>query len=237
MTARAIVLALAVGGPGIVALARGDEAATAAAQPHYQRGMTRFDMADYDGAVLDFDAAYEISGSPSLLFNLGQTHRLRGDRERALHCYRRFLAVVPDAPNRDEVLAIIATLEKLAPVAPPPIAPHRAGRPLLIAGAIGAAVGLTLLGAGVYLQLEANSASDQIAALSRSNGAWRAADQSLYDQGRSQAVTAAVLFVAGGVLAAAGVVITAVGWRRESARHLALVPSLHGASLVLQGTL
>jgi tetratricopeptide (TPR) repeat protein len=236
VSGRAIALLFTVGARCTAAPAYADDGAIAAA--HHQRAMASFDVGDYDRALVEFNATYEITGAPSLLFNLGQSHRLRGDNGRALHCYRRYLALEPDASNRRDVERFIAALEQQALLPPPSlVAAPRGGRPIVLAGALASGVGVALLGVGLYLQLQADSVSDQIAALSRSNAAWRTSDQTLYDYGRDMAVTATALFVAGGALAASGVVAVAAGWRREAVRHVALLPSLHGASLVFQGSL
>ena len=51
----------------------------------------------------EFKLAYARSQAPGLLFNLAQASRLNKDYEQALHFYRTYLRVRPDAPNRDDV--------------------------------------------------------------------------------------------------------------------------------------
>jgi hypothetical protein len=55
-------------------------------------------------AIRAFERAYEISGSPALLFNLGQANRLAGPERcaKALEYYELYLRLDKDAPNRTE---------------------------------------------------------------------------------------------------------------------------------------
>ena len=71
-------------------------------------------------AVKEYTAAYEKLQDPVLLFNRGECYRRLGENAKAADDYRGFLKGFPAAPNRAELEARIATLEK--PPAPKPVA-------------------------------------------------------------------------------------------------------------------
>src|SRR5439155_1654304 len=71
----------------------------------YERGTLRYNLGDFDAAIVEFKAAYEASRAPALLYNLAQAHRLNRDPERALYFYRTYLREAPDAENRAEAVA------------------------------------------------------------------------------------------------------------------------------------
>jgi hypothetical protein len=69
-------------------------------------------------AIKDFTKAYEKLKDPVVLFNRAECYRRVGENARAAAHYRGFLAGFPTAPNRADIEAKIAALEK--PAAPPP---------------------------------------------------------------------------------------------------------------------
>lgn len=75
-----------------------EQAAAAAKQAE-----TRFQSADYGGAVESFKVAYALDPDPGYLFDIAQAYRLAGDCTNAADYYRRLLAVVPNPPNLDKV--------------------------------------------------------------------------------------------------------------------------------------
>ncbi len=108
---------------------------------------------------------------------------------------------------------------------------------LLVAGAVGGGVGLVLLGTGAYFGAHASSEATQLSQLS-SGATWNAHEQSLYSNGQSSAHVATGLFVAGGVLAAAGVTVAVLGWGKPADRASVTVgvgAQPGGSSLLLAG--
>jgi tetratricopeptide (TPR) repeat protein len=107
----AALLALLVG----VAPARADSSKSAAvlkqAREHYDRGMAKYQLGEFDAAIEEFKVAFDASQAPGLLFNLAQASRLGKHPEQALHFYRSYLRMLPNAANRGDVEARIAELE------------------------------------------------------------------------------------------------------------------------------
>lgn len=79
------------------------DAQRAEARLRYENGARKYDLAKYDEAAHDFEAAYQLSGAPEILYNIAQSLRLAGNYERALLFYRNYLRRKEDAPNRSEV--------------------------------------------------------------------------------------------------------------------------------------
>lgn len=57
----------------------------------YERAVALYNSGQYDKAIDEFQAVYEMRPAPILLFNLAQAHRKAGHREKALDLYERFL--------------------------------------------------------------------------------------------------------------------------------------------------
>lgn len=80
------------------------------ADGHFGRGMVRL-MAppgfggDLDGAIADFEAAIAKDPLPEAYFYLGETHRKKGDLEKAKDAYKKALAIRPNYPEAAKALA------------------------------------------------------------------------------------------------------------------------------------
>jgi tetratricopeptide (TPR) repeat protein len=117
-TAAAIALLLSCG----TARARNEERLRDARE-HFDRGMTYYNLADFDPAIDEFKQAYELTKSPRLLFNIAQAHRLKKRYEQALYFYSAYLRLQPDALNRADVEGRIAEMSQLAKERPSPPEP------------------------------------------------------------------------------------------------------------------
>lgn len=82
------------------------------AREHYQKGTTLYELGKFHDAAVEYEEAYKAKSDPALLFNIGQAYRLAGEAKPAVTAYRSFLRKLPDAPNRVEVEAHIAKLQK-----------------------------------------------------------------------------------------------------------------------------
>jgi hypothetical protein len=99
-----------------------------------------------------------------------------------------------------------------------------------------AGVGIVAVGLGAYFGLHAASLSNEISSVSSGHGTWSAQDQSDYDAGKTSALLANVLYIAGGVALATGTLLTYLGWPKGPAQTTAtLAPSPGGGQLVVVG--
>src|SRR6185503_2182988 len=65
------------------------------ARAHYEIGLGLYRLGDYQGALKEFAAGYELARKPGFLLNLGQTYRKLGELREARDMYRQYLAAVP----------------------------------------------------------------------------------------------------------------------------------------------
>lgn len=108
--ATALVFSVAVQlvAPGAPAVAQPNEA-----EKLYRQGQTAYDGKRYDGALVAWLRAYELSKLPGLLFNIAQAYRLRGlpgDCTKAAQTYERFVAAAPTSPQVPAARGFIAEL-------------------------------------------------------------------------------------------------------------------------------
>ena len=85
----------------------------AEAKAHYEKGMKHYNLGEFDQAIEEFKKAYEFKEDPILLYNIGQAHRQKGDLEKAIFFYRRYLDAAPNAANKKDVQQRIKDLEEL----------------------------------------------------------------------------------------------------------------------------
>jgi tetratricopeptide (TPR) repeat protein len=65
----------------------------ATAKQYVTDGLKAQEAGRYDEAISLYNKAYELVPHPELLFNLGQAHRLKGEKAIALNYYQKYLAV------------------------------------------------------------------------------------------------------------------------------------------------
>lgn len=99
--------------PSAPAAQRPVPARQAQARRHFRRGEAAFAKGDFRAALIEYDRAFRLVPLAGLLFNIGQCHRNLGAHERAIYSYQLYLARLPQAPNREAVLALIAELKPL----------------------------------------------------------------------------------------------------------------------------
>lgn len=230
----------------------------------YKKAMTHYELGEFDAAIDEFKRAYALTSAPGLLFNLAQVYRMKKDPEQAVYFYRTYLRLVPNAPNRADVESLLAENQALlddarakkraadetaaaaatAAATPPPgvttpisrVPPRRRPwRAELISGAAVGGLGVGALATAVALGARASSDASKISsANAQGDVPWDTGKQQLYRDGQSSATAATVLYVAGGVVAATGVVLVALGLHdRALARSFAVAPSPGGASVVM----
>jgi tetratricopeptide (TPR) repeat protein len=82
------------------------------AKSHFKKGRDLQRLGQYEQAILEYQAAYQLAPRPELLFNIAQCHRLAGHASEAIDYYERFLAALPDDPAADEARIHVATLKQ-----------------------------------------------------------------------------------------------------------------------------
>ncbi len=92
-----------------------------AATGHYQAGRLR-------AATKAFQASLALVDRPSTRFNLARTWQRLGQPRLAALEYSGYLAAYPDAPDRQEVRALVKKLRASTTRKPPPTRPHAAAK-------------------------------------------------------------------------------------------------------------
>jgi hypothetical protein len=97
--------------------------AIAEARQHFDRGVALFEHRDFDGALAEFLRAQQLSGRPSVWFNIGATYHQLHRYPEAMEALRRYLAEASAANPRQrteaerslrEIEALIARLRIVA---------------------------------------------------------------------------------------------------------------------------
>jgi tetratricopeptide (TPR) repeat protein len=97
----------------VLALAAPAHAGDTAGKAKFRRASAHFSLGKFKQAAKEYEELYvEHPEQHVLLYNIAQAHRLGGEPEKALFCYRRYLSNVPKAPNRADVENRIAELER-----------------------------------------------------------------------------------------------------------------------------
>jgi tetratricopeptide (TPR) repeat protein len=215
----------------------------------------KFKDKDYAGAVALFERAYAAQPEPAILFNIGRIYEEAQNAEAAIGYYEKFIAdesvELKDrekAVTRLQVLRTIVEIRekeknrnKPKPVEPPPVTdpapvvgptppanqpPQTDTKPK--PGRLLRPIGGAMLGTGAAL-LIGGAISGGIAkgAHNEFTSAKTLADrETAANRGRSLAATADGLFIAGGVIAAVGIVLLIVPAVRKSRTAQALQPQV-----------
>lgn len=207
----------------------------AAARVLYLRGDRLYSEGRYQEATEAFSEAYELSGRPGLLFNMANALERLGRLEEALAALRRF---APDAAEHDRatVNARIASLEtrlreedaqqrqaEARPTADARATPEEAPGPAPAEGSApangggGRATGITFLtlgGAalvgGLISGILAKSSTSELEDMCIDGSCPLSAQGTVDAEGR-RALTADILFIAGGVLVVGGIIALIAG--------------------------
>lgn len=201
------------------------------AREHYERGLAKYNLADFDAAIVEFKESYELSKAPRLLFNIAQAYRLKKDYASALYFYNTYLRADPNPPNLDDVDAKIDEMKraideqhKAAEAKPPVVAPpppppshvdkRSSKRALKIAGVTVAALGVASCAVGAGMLGLSSSDASTLHRVAQSGMPWTAADQATFNEGSRADTAGLVLLSAGGALVVAGGITLIAGLRR-----------------------
>lgn len=186
------------------------------ARTHFQSGRLYFDRGEYEAALRDFEAAYELSHRTPLLYNLYVTLENLGRFSEAAERLERYLAedTALDAETRANYESRLANLRLRATehddaVEPTPSASSGGMGPLGIAGITTLAVGGASL---IVFAITGPMALAEDAAVGTrcGEGAGRTCGESDVSTLRALTTTADVTMIAGLVLAAAGGTMLAI---------------------------
>lgn len=165
------------------------------AQQHYENGVTFFQAGNYPAARAEFEAAYQLTHYPDLLYNLAQVVQKQGrtaDEERYL---REYLATSPK--DATEVRTRLAQIE--TPPPPPEVSrlPPTPALALAAGGAAALLIGIACGGAAL-------SAAATVADPMNSNKPFTADLLATQVHGQQLSSTAIAFDVLGGAALAAG---------------------------------
>lgn len=93
-------------------IATEDEMTDARARARFRVGRELYSAGQFAAAAVEFEAAYGLSGRPELLYNIYLAHRDAQNEAAALDALRNYLALVPEAPDREHLTARLAALEE-----------------------------------------------------------------------------------------------------------------------------
>lgn len=107
--------------------AQGTDADKVAAKKAYKKGTIKYNLGEWEQAIVQFKAAFEAYPDASFLFNIAQSYRQADNCKQSAFFYKRYLAIKPDASNRREVEGFIKNLnaecekrKSMATTPPPP---------------------------------------------------------------------------------------------------------------------
>ena len=96
------------------------------ARAYHEKAKAAFALSHYAQAAEFFEKAFELKSDPALLYNAAQSHRLAGNKQRALTLYQNYLRVYGRDERRPQIETRIEELKKAiekdrteVPVAPP----------------------------------------------------------------------------------------------------------------------
>jgi hypothetical protein len=110
--------------------AQGTDADKVAAKAAYKKGTIKYNLGEWQQAIVHFKAAFEAYPDASFLFNIAQSYRQAADCKQGAFFYKRYLAIKADASNKREVEGFIKELnaackklEESGNTTPPPPPP------------------------------------------------------------------------------------------------------------------
>jgi tetratricopeptide (TPR) repeat protein len=65
------------------------------AAEHFDRARVAYSFGNYDDAIREYQAAFDLTGAPEYVFNIAQTQRAKGDKRGALVSYKKYIELDP----------------------------------------------------------------------------------------------------------------------------------------------
>src|SRR5262245_51745064 len=94
-----------------------------AAGKHFAQAQELYGKGKYAQAATEFQAAYDITKDPLLLFNMGEAYEKAKDWNNAVKSFRRYIVEAPAAADRPQVEKRLAALEKKHHIKPEKLTP------------------------------------------------------------------------------------------------------------------
>jgi len=92
----------------------GESAKMREARQHFEDGAKAYKLGDYERAIAEYKASYDLHPAPLLLYDLGQAYRKLGRFDLALHSYQQYLAdASPESSHRQDAEDQVGQLKKL----------------------------------------------------------------------------------------------------------------------------
>ena len=91
-----VALLLVIPSPSLLARGKGEDPV---AKAERAKGIVALNLGRYEEAIEHLSQAYTLTQDPSLLFSLGQAHRLAGQPDKALASYSSFLRAAGSIPK------------------------------------------------------------------------------------------------------------------------------------------
>lgn len=105
------------------------------ARTHFEAGRALYQLGNYNEALREFAAGYQLAPRPQFLLNLGQCYRKLDDLANARAMYQRYLHDAPPSdPERPQAEQILSEIDRQmadreAAKAPPPVASSSVAAP------------------------------------------------------------------------------------------------------------
>ncbi len=104
-----VVLGLLSAAPAVV---HADKEASAV---HYKEAKKKYNLGDFEEAIVLFKKAYDEHEAPAYLYNIAQAYRQINNCKKALFFYERFLAEKPGSSQEETIKGYVAALNKECP--------------------------------------------------------------------------------------------------------------------------
>jgi tetratricopeptide (TPR) repeat protein len=217
----------------VVVLLAHHSARAESAEELFDEGQRAYDAGDYARAVDRWEASYQLSKEPGLLFNIAQAYRRAGNCTRALSSYRQFVAFDPTSDRRGLADELVSELEpncgspQAAPIKPPDTKRTvitDAGRGFRVAGFVTASGGAAIVVTGLLFGRRASAIGDDVSAACTPSCDWSA--QRDHDaRGRRYATIGYTLDGIGLAAVATGAFLYVLGKRNSAV--MTVVPHAH----------
>lgn len=95
----------------VAGAAHAQKSAKDRASEHIEAGLKHQRLAQYDQAIAEYKAAYDLIPHPMVLYNLATAYRLKGDKETAVHYYEKYIAIETMGSAVDKARAYLTLLK------------------------------------------------------------------------------------------------------------------------------